>query len=91
MMTNSGFQNSREAMLQQVNQMGFAVVDANLYLDTHPCDTEAISYYTQMLENYRNARAAYESQYGPLQASSNSDAAYWSWVSDPWPWEGGMC
>ena len=28
---------SRDAMLQQVNQAGFAMVDANLYLDTLSC------------------------------------------------------
>ena len=37
-MMNSGFNSSREVMLQQVNQAGFAAVEANLYLDTHPCD-----------------------------------------------------
>mgnify|MGYP000599151495 CR=1 FL=1 len=33
-MTNFDFGTSREAMLRQVDEAGFAVVDANLYLDT---------------------------------------------------------
>lgn len=80
---------SRGAMLQQVNQAGFAMVDANLYLDTHPCDTEAIAYYNEMREAYRSVKEAFEAHFGPLRASGNADTAYWSWVSDPWPWEGG--
>ena len=47
-------QNSaRGAMLQAVNQAGFAVIGANLYLDTHPCDTEALSYFNQMSQAYQ--------------------------------------
>ena len=39
---NYDFNNLREMMLKQVNETGFAVVDSNLYLDTHPCaDYEA--------------------------------------------------
>ena len=34
-----------QALLMQVDQAGFAVVDANLYLDTHPCDGAALDYY----------------------------------------------
>ena len=75
--------------LREVDQAGFAVVDANLYLDTHPCDAAAIDYYNQMANAYRNAAAAFEAQFGPLTASANTDAAYWSWINDPWPWEGG--
>ena len=75
-MMNPDFNASREAMLREVDQAGFAVVDANLYLDTHPCDAAAIDYYNQMANAYRNAAAAFEAQFGPLTASANTDAAY---------------
>lgn len=65
------------------------MVEANLYLDTHPCDMEALSYLNQMMEAYKNAKAAYEAQFGPLNAGNVTENAYWTWVSDPWPWEGG--
>lgn len=79
---------SNEMMLKQVNETGFAMVDANLYLDTHPCDANALNYYNKMAEEYRCALAAYEAQFGPLRASESRDSSYWSWVSGPWPWEG---
>ena len=83
-------QNSaRGAMLQAVNQAGFAVIEANLYLDTHPCDTEALYYFNQMSQAYQQAKTAYETQFGPLNAGNVPENAYWTWVSDPWPWEGG--
>lgn len=58
-MTNFDFGTSREAMLRQVDEAGFAVVDANLYLDTHPCDAAAID-YNQMAQAYRSAADAFE-------------------------------
>lgn len=87
-MTNFDYNVSQGAMLRQVDVAGFAVVDANLYLDTHPCDAAAIDYYNQMLAAYKSAAAAYEAQFGPLTAGANKDTDYWSWVNDPWPWEG---
>lgn len=89
-MTNNMNNASRDAMMRQVRQAGFAAFDAHLYLDTHPCDTAALQYFNQMTEASANARAAFEAQYGPLTASASRDTTYWTWVSDPWPWEGGM-
>lgn len=79
----------RNSLLEMVNQTGFALDDTQLYLDTHPCDQAALEYFQQISAMYKNAVAAYTAQYGPLTASESSGAAYWSWVSDPWPWEGG--
>ena len=76
-------------MLQQVNQAGFAAVEANLFLDTHPCDAQALAYYNQMADAYENAKRNFEAQFGPLTASASRKTAYWSWADDPWPWEGG--
>ena len=62
-MMKSDFNASREAMLREVNQAGFAVVDANfITLTLHPCDAAAIDYYNQMANAYRNAAAAFEAQ-----------------------------
>ncbi|MCD7994839.1 MAG: spore coat protein CotJB [Clostridia bacterium] len=88
-MMNYDTNNLREMMLKQVYETGFAVVDSNLYLDTHPCDTAAINYNNQAAEAYRCALREYEAQFGPLRAYENRNAQYWTWVNNPWPWEGG--
>ena len=64
---------SRDALLMAVNQAGFAVTEANLYLDTRPCDSQAIAYLKQMSQAYADARNAYEAQYGPLRAENARD------------------
>lgn len=81
---------TRQALLARVNQAGFAVDDANLYLDTHPCDQDALAYFQQARAMYQEAVNAYSAQFGPLMAVDSTDTNYWSWISDPWPWEGGF-
>ena len=80
---------TREELMQQVYETGFAVVDANLFLDTHPCDQGAMAYYQQAVALYTDAVNAFTEQFGPLVAPDSNDTTYWSWISDPWPWEGG--
>lgn len=87
-MMNYDYNSPREMLLKQVDETGFAVVDTNLYLDTHPQDTNAMNYYNQLAESYRCAVADYEAQFGPLRAADSNDTQYWSWVNGPWPWEG---
>ena len=37
---------SKKAILEEITQVGFAVDEMTLYLDTHPYETEAIDYLT---------------------------------------------
>lgn len=37
-------------LLKFISQVSFALTETNLYLDTHPCDKVALSYY-QMVKN----------------------------------------
>lgn len=76
------------ALLCRVYEAGFAMDDVILYLDTHPCDRDALSYYGYVSELYKKAVEAYEAQCGPLMATDVRAEDYWTWVNDPWPWEG---
>ena len=77
-------------LMNQIYQYSFAVDDVHLYLDTHPDDQEALNYYRTMRESQNEAVCAYEKQFGPLTADRVRDCDnYWTWINDPWPWEGG--
>ncbi len=78
-----------DPLLMPVNEAGFALDEAVLFLDTHPCDTGALAYYRQAKMRYDQAVAAYENQSGPLMMSDVNTTNYWNWVDAPWPWEGG--
>lgn len=80
---------NRDPLLQPVYEAGFTLDELVLFLDTHPCDMGALSYYRQASSRYAQAVSDYESQRGPLTIEGVNSANYWTWVEGPWPWEGG--
>ena len=63
---------NRSEIILKIQELSFACVDLNLYLDTHP--DEAI----------RN----YECKYGPLtNFGYGKSGCPWQWVEQPWPWD----
>ncbi|MEY8355894.1 spore coat protein CotJB [Lachnospiraceae bacterium 54-53] len=77
-----------DMLLKQVYETSFAMDDVVLYLDTHPDDQEALNYYCYVSELREQAMQAYEEQCGPLMVEGVMDENYWTWIDDPWPWEG---
>lgn len=82
-------QMSCDQLLKLVYQTGFAMDDVNLFLDTHPCDQNALNYYQYVSRLRSEAMAAYQAQCGPLMVDQVKSCDYWNWVDDKWPWEGG--
>ena len=81
--------NEREALLYQVMQYKFALIELNLYLDTHPNDKEMIKLYNKYLKTEKQMCDKYESMYGPLiLGSEHVGKNTWNWKKSPWPWEG---
>lgn len=80
---------NQKELYEWIATLGFCAVDMMLYLDTHPDDEAALDYFNQCTQLYRNAKMAYEKQYGPLNAFGESNADEWNWNEGPTPWEGG--
>ncbi|MBQ8815012.1 MAG: spore coat protein CotJB [Lachnospiraceae bacterium] len=72
-----------------VYELGFALVEVTLFLDTHPDNTEALEYYHQLKHRYEEAVREYETTCAPLTIDRVHGDNYWMWVKTPWPWEGG--
>lgn len=79
---------SEMQMMQEINQLSFALDEVTLFLDTHPRDLNALEFYHQVLERKRAVVAEYTVLYGPLNSQSVTSKNEWSWVNGPWPWEG---
>lgn len=75
----------QEIMLKRISAIDFAIVELNLYMDTHPYDQEVNS----KLNDYRNQsstlKAQYQEKYGPITSGYEEDNR-WGWIADPWPW-----
>ena len=79
---------SREELMKLIMQNKFAINDMALYLDTHPCDNNALRCHNEFVRKYKEYKEMYERKYGPLSIETEMDS--WQWVEDPWPWEGEM-
>ena len=80
-------------IMKNIYELGFALVEAMLYLDTHPDDTGAIEYYAETKEKYSQFKRKFSDYYGPLSMEYMVNDNFWMWVATPMPWEyreGGM-
>ncbi len=80
---------SRCEYIEKIQQLGFACVDLNLYLDNNPDDLNAINLYNSLHQQYMQIMKSYEKKYGALTnfGHSSSDCSCFKWVEEPWPWQ----
>ena len=79
--------NDREELLNEIRKYKFALIDLDLYLDTHPNDIEIINLYNNYLNMVKQEISKYERMYGPLTLSDPNNSNTWEWIKSPWPWE----
>ncbi len=77
----------RDAILRELTALDFMLVDLQLFLDTHPDDTEALNRYNAILAQANTLREQYESICGPLYSFRSFNRCSWEWFRDPWPWQ----
>ena len=84
---------NRKELLNHINQVSFAVDDVKLYLDTHPCDQQALVYFQEYRRMRNKALKEYAAQYGPLTIDTAAESCTdrWNWINEPWPWQEGGC
>ncbi len=74
--------------LAELQALEFVIVELGLYLDTHCNDAEAFALFQQYVALEREGRKRYEAMYGPITQSAAADSDCYTWLNDPWPWEG---
>ena len=91
-MSNDSRMNRRQ-LINRINQASFAVDEVRLFLDTHPCDPEALVFFREMSRKRNQALKEYAAAYGPLtvDTAEASCADRWNWINEPWPWQEGGC
>ena len=76
------------AAMAELMALDFAIDEMGLYLDTHPDDAEALDLFNSYVRLAQQGRQKYEAQYGPLAKRYISPDGKYTWVNDPWPWDG---
>lgn len=82
---------NKKELQRKIQELNFCCVELNLFLDTHPNDSQALQDYKYVLNQLDQLREIYQKNFG---SSMNFDYAvvnegYWNWVSEDelWPWE----
>lgn len=65
----------------------FRVHELNLYLDTHPSDSEALREFRESVEEFENIKREYISRGGIWTVTDADCAQRFEWIESPWPWE----
>ncbi len=74
--------------LRRLQEVQFALVELQLYLDMNPDDQRAVKQYKELSEQLAQLKKAYEKERGPLMQYGNSSSPdRWTWHKTPWPWE----
>ena len=77
----------KQKALQDVRQHQFALIDAGMYLDSHPEDEMALQYFRMMRKKKQQAEELYQKHFGPLTLFDAGTDKRWDWIDEPWPWE----
>ncbi len=80
--------NTKDYLMNQIQQTQFAAYDLQLYLDTHPDCAEALELFTKLNATARSLRQDYENAYGPLKAAHSpcENPFAWNDMDYAWPW-----
>ena len=77
----------KQKAMRDVQEHGFAAVDASLYLDSHPDDESAAQYFRNVCKKQQQAQEVYQKHFGPLKHQDAGSTGRRNWADDPWPWE----
>lgn len=83
--------NSKDKLYRAIQMYGFALDEIRIYLDTHPRCKNGMEYYHKYKKLHDEAVSEFIRLYGPLTANQVENKDSWSWVNEPWPWEGVEC
>lgn len=79
-------EDNRGNLLKEIQIAKFAVIEANLFLDTHPNDQEALKFFKKSADKLHDLMMEWEEKYGRVQNTADGQLR-WAWVDNPWPWE----
>lgn len=83
---------NQKQLLNWIDIVSFATVEASLYLDTHSNDKEAKKYFDHFMKLRNEAVEEYSERFSPLTLDNvNCEDDNWKWANDKWPWEKGGC
>ena len=79
---------NRMAMAHRIKAYDFAIIEMNLYLDTHPDDEQGVCLFKMYQEKRCQLIETYEHHFGPyINTVNDVQGNRFDWIRDPWPWD----
>ena len=81
--------NTKSMLLNKIHAYDFAILEIELFLDTHPQNTKALTRREAFIKERNMLIKEYESKYGEFVVTTANVHSLkdWSWINGPWPWE----
>lgn len=76
-----------EQLMQNLSESCFYALDLNLYLDTHPDDTDAIALFREACAQAEAYKDTFEQCCYPLRVCSSGKDCEWDWLCGAFPSE----
>jgi spore coat protein JB len=76
---------SKDELMRRIQELSFAKVETELFLDTHPECKLALDFYRKTTDELDMAMTEYQNKYGPIVADA-SMGDHWTWIEGSWPW-----
>ncbi len=73
--------------LGELMALSFVVRELNLYLDTHPNDSDALDMLQTTNKLFREGVERYSQRYGPISINDLTSGNQYTWINNPWPWD----
>ena len=77
---------NKSELMRKIQELSFAKVETELFLDTHPECKLALDFYRKTTDELDMAMTEYQNKYGPIVAGA-SIGDTWTWVEGAWPWQ----
>ena len=86
---NNEVLSEQQAMILNIQQIQFTLVDLNLYLNTHPMDKMSLTAYNTLHKQYHEMMMAYNMKFGPIMNFGHAPGGMekFQWIDSPWPWQ----
>ncbi len=72
--------------MKRLMAVDFALCETILFLDTHPTNRKAKSYYDK-LKKQRQTLAEQLKKEGKALTATDVEGDTWTWINTPWPWQ----
>lgn len=77
----------REILLKKISSYQFAILDSQIFLDTHPYDKKTLDKIEEYKTKLEPLVKEYEKKYGMLTKKDSQSGNKWKWIKNPWPWD----